>query len=888
MTGVPTQAQIRAQVRAVWEKGGAIRVIGIRAPVTVDVGDVLQVAEAELPVARCGSVLEVRERLTTSPAADVPLVLITPLDERELGADVVARLAKRHLFAIDPWQLVKDRFHARYVDPRLVQRHGWVARALLEAEPDGGYPPAPSGFIQAEGVWRVLFESLLGLPGGVRDAEALLGWSLTADNRQRLGALDPEARASLSEAVGEGTGAVARRIFDCAAGGHSDSTFAIGLVARVLYGEAAEGDKSATKATGKLDAWLGSGELRAEEALAWADAAEQVLRRRLAGGSLTDVQPLLQQADAILAQLGALDAAHRSRFLRAGYEQRLGAFADALQGFVKGKAKALPGELVTAGEAVLDHLLASAEAKRAERVEMALRLARWLAVRRAQGDTVAGSLADAARAYRLDGAFVDWARSRLWDGDPLAALGHAYTLLWESVGRAREDDNRRFGELLANWSATGSHDASVIPVETVLSRVVAPLAKVHPVLLVVVDGMGVAVCRELQPDLVRRGWVEVDAVGTSHRVPVIAALPTVTEVCRTSLLCGRLMVGTAVEEKAGFAKHAALLEAGSSAKPPLLFHKGDLSGGDGVGVSPTVLATVADLQRRVLGVVINAVDDHLAKGDQIRFDWDVHRIRPLEELLSAARDAGRALVIVSDHGHVPEHNTVARGADESERWREATSALQPDEVLLSGPRVLLGKDRRLIAPWSERIRFGTKKNGYHGGAAPQEVVIPLGVYLPSGVSLVGWAGVAPEIPPWWEPDMAVAPVAVTARPVKPKAKKAAETHGDLFAAVPGAGPEWLDRLMASEAMQAQQQLAARVALPQERVRAILVALDERGGKLTRPALAKRLDVPVLRLAGMLSALRRVLNVDGYAVLSVDEASDTVELNKAQLLAQFGL
>jgi hypothetical protein len=89
-------------------------------------------------------------------------------------------------------------------------------------------------------------------------------------------------------------------------------------------------------------------------------------------------------------------------------------------------------------------------------------------------------------------------------------------------------------------------------------------------------------------------------------------------------------------------------------------------------------------------------------------------------------------------------------------------------------------------------------------------------------------------------------------------------------------------------MQAQQQFAQRVALPEERVRAILAALDERGGKLTRPALAKRLDVPVLRLAGMLSALRRVLNVDGYAVLSVDEASDTVELNKAQLLAQFGL
>jgi hypothetical protein len=885
---LPTPAQIRAQVRAVWENGSAARVIGIRAPLTVEVGEVLQVGDAALPVARCGSVLEVRERLAAAAPPDAPLVLITPLDETELGADVVARLAKRHLFAIDPWQLVKDRFHARYVDPRLAQRHGWVARALLEAEPDLGYPPAPSGFIQAGLVWQVLFEALLGLQGGVRDAEALLEWSLSAANRQRLAGLDAEARTSLSEAVGEGAGPVARRIFDSAAGRHGDRTFALGLVARVLFDPSAAGDTTTTKATGKLEAWLGGGELRPEEGLAWADAVEQLLRRRLAGPSMTAVQPLLQQADALLAELGAINAAYRSRFLRAGYEQRLTRFAEALQAFVKGKAKTLLAELEAAADAVRDHVLAAAEVERAERVEMALRLGRWLATRRAQGEVAAVSLPDAARAYRLDGSFVDWARSRLWDGDPLGVLGHAYTCLWEAIGQVREDDNRRFAELLANWSATGSHDTSVISVEKVLGQIVGPLAKAHPVLMVVVDGMSMAVCRELQADLARRAWIEVDAAGASHRVPVIAAFPTVTEVCRASLLCGKLAVGVAADEKAGFTKHPALLEAGSSAKPPVLFHKSDLSGGEGVGVASGVLAAVADLQRRVVGVAINAVDDHLAKGDQLRFGWEVHRIRPLEELLSAARDAGRTLIIVSDHGHVPEHNTTARGADESERWREANGKPQADEVLLSGSRVLLGKDRRLIVPWSERVRFGTKKNGYHGGAAPQEVVIPLGVYVPAGISVRGWSEVAPEIPAWWEADLAPAPVVVPAKPAKAKPKKAAAMQGDLFGGTPGAGPEWVERLMASATMLAQQQLASRVALPPERVRAILVALDERGGKLTRSALAKRLDLPVLRLPGVLSALRRVLNVDGYAVLSVDEASDTVELNKAQLFSQFGL
>ena len=68
----------------------------------------------------------------------------------------------------------------------------------------------------------------------------------------------------------------------------------------------------------------------------------------------------------------------------------------------------------------------------------------------------------------------------------------------------------------------------------------------------------------------------------------------------------------------------------------------------------------------------------------------------------------------------------------------------------------------------------------------------------------------------------------------------------------------------------------------------LLALDERGGKMTRTAFARAVGIPPLRLAGLLAALRRLLNVDGYPVLSVDEASDTVELNRPLLEKQFEL
>lgn len=67
---------------------------------------------------------------------------------------------------------------------------------------------------------------------------------------------------------------------------------------------------------------------------------------------------------------------------------------------------------------------------------------------------------------------------------------------------------------------------------------------------------------------------------------------------------------------------------------------------------------------------------------------------------------------------------------------------------------------------------------------------------------------------------------------------------------------------------------------------LLTALSERGGELSRAALAQRLSLPEIRLGGMLSAVRRMLNVDQAPVLVVDEAAGTVELNIALLQQQF--
>ena len=87
----------------------------------------------------------------------------------------------------------------------------------------------------------------------------------------------------------------------------------------------------------------------------------------------------------------------------------------------------------------------------------------------------------------------------------------------------------------------------------------------------------------------------------------MAALPTVTEVSRTSLLCGRLTLGAAAQEKAGFASHAALLAQSRAGTPPRLFHKGDLA--DATNLAPEVRAAIADPHQRVIGVVYNPITD---------------------------------------------------------------------------------------------------------------------------------------------------------------------------------------------------------------------------------------------------------------------------------------
>jgi hypothetical protein len=72
------------------------------------------------------------------------------------------------------------------------------------------------------------------------------------------------------------------------------------------------------------------------------------------------------------------------------------------------------------------------------------------------------------------------------------------------------------------------------------------------------------------------------------------------------------------------------------------------------------------------------------------------------------------------------------------------------------------------------------------------------------------------------------------------------------------------------------------------LQACLSALNSSGGIMTPTAFAKAADISMARLNGLVQQIARVLNVDGYDILTLDRTENRVELNIAKLRRQFDL
>lgn len=882
--------QIAAQLDAVLAREPAALVIAIRSDTRQAWPDFVMQRGRRFSLRWCDSMLAMREALCAVEEADSGLVLLTPLGSHEIAEDIAARLARGRVFQPEGWEIVRQLFGAKEVDARL-GHFSWMPQVLADGAAQGAYTPVANGFLDLDTAWKVLLARFLQLEVARPDATALLRWTMQPSADASLNLLPSSARLDALRWLGESAGTAGHMVLACVKAGRTGDAMALGLVCGVLYAAAGEGEAALGHATIRLERFVNDTHVGVLEGRAWADAARQLLTPEN-GPDL--YRSALDRADVLLNDLRVAEFAYLSDVLPLGFDQRMCSFAVNLAQHAQAPTDASLIAVEEAANHVLAHILAAGQPQRADRVEMARRIARWLVRPAAASTTVADFVCWQAE----EGAFVDWARFRLLGGDELVEVSHAYEAVRAAVIARRNTLGRQFALALQRWNLQAPKPESrIVPLESVLDRVVAPLASHHPVLLLVVDGLSTSIFRELFSRIERLGWAEMVPAASAKPLAGVAAFPTITEVSRATLLCGRLTTGTSSLEKTGFSTHTALLAQSRADVKPKLFHKGDLS--DSTNLSNDVRTAIANPKQRIVGLVYNAVDDHLSGPDQLHQRWNLENLRLFLPILREAKEARRVVIITADHGHMLEDGTTQTAGGESDRWRTGNHAENNNEIILSGGRVRTASGATSVAClWSESVRYGGRKNGYHGGVSPQEVTVPLSVFVPSGMVLPEWQPAMPAQPEWWDlPALTTAqPAAANQTPVpattlrRPAATLAGQEQ--LFdmdmAPIPTTLSEqdWIDTLLQSQVYASQRLLAARVAPPDEQMRKLLTALAERGGKLSRPALAQRISVPEIRLNGMLSAVRRILNVDQATVLLVDEAAGTVELNRTLLLQQF--
>ncbi|MFV0309063.1 MAG: BREX-2 system phosphatase PglZ [Desertimonas sp.] len=871
--------QLRALVNAVVAPGDRRRVIAVRAdpvwhePSTIE-------GTRPITVVACASPLAVRAALVDhDPTDDTVLAILTPCPDRELGLDVLASLAKGRVLPMDPYAAVLALFGARVLDPTLVRDDRWLVDELIALAPPGGWTDAlvAPGVLDADTAWDVWHRARIGhpVPG---DLDAVLA----------LGA-DPAVAATLDDLGLERRQRVAARwagdtaaglLADLIASGNGRDVTPLGLVAEVLWAVTDDPTLADLQRVGRarLELLLGRDRLDRHSAGAWSDAS-----RRTMNGDVA----VLDRAEQLLAGADVRALAVLSNELPAGFDLKLAAVAAAVDAGALDQAD-------SALQALGHHRLARTRPTRVLQAAAAVRIARRRST--APPALVADELAALAVRYAEDGSWVDEARLLLADGDQLPEVAAVYARLCGQVDDERRTGDLAFATALARWSAAEPvADPRLLPLENVLDQVVARVALDAPVLVVVADGLSLAVAHHLLTSLAEEGWTRAMPSDIDSWPVGVAMLPTITEVSRTSLLTGTRLDGGSKDEAQGFADHAGLRRVSKTTKPPVVFHKGRLVGPSGHLLADDVNTAVADPDQRVVGVVINAIDDHLSRGQQIKVTWDVPTMGPLAALLEAARDAGRVVVLTADHGHVIHGEAVLRPAEGGERWRKHTSPPVSDEVEVAGPRVLKGG--RVVLPADDRIRYGGHGHGYHGGACPQEVLVPIEVLartLPDG-----WVHRPLPRPTWWSaasaPPMRDEPVPPPSigrgRPMTTPQPTLFEPEPPTIAppaAATAAPDDLIDQLVGS-AVLADQRQRNRIAhaVSDERLATYLREIRRNGDRIPLATLAERTGEPTDQLRMALMMARRLLNFDGTEVLALTAGAD-VELNADVLAVQFDL
>jgi hypothetical protein len=875
-------------------------------------------AAKRFQVAEVDCELALREALAQAQADGDALALLISYPCERLPHDIAGRVAGGDVRTINRNRRLASLFQAQRVAPEVLAQGALVA-ALLDGS---GYSRVTGTTLDLHTAWT----ALLGR-GGI-GAEALTS-ELAVLEIAVTSADGPVLAAHLARYDGlglalivwlnESIGPVAAIAFEAWLKDEGRRAAALAVVLEACAQAVPENGFLRARLKGILEQIspeLGAAVGNAPLLGRWAGLAAPLLLRLERAG---EAGPLLDEAAGLLpdAELASLLA--RSRNLPVGWDSACQEVAAALDAAASNPGRATALAAKAAFDRLRSHRFADrkAQLEEVERARAAVRLALWLAWRASAPDPIVPAEAGdheivtrLARWYVEEGAYVDATRraSRGGGGD---AVAEAVKSLLAVADAARDQEDGQFARALAGWERRATGNA--IPIEAALDRIAVPFLekdKSRHLLVVLLDGMSWAVALELLEDLDRfetgpvRGQPWRDA---RHLHPVIAALPTLTEVSRAAFFAGkRPKVGEALSTAADrdrFANHKGL---GAFGVPRLLLAADAVERGGGLTKAARDLIAG---EERVVGLVVNAVDDQLRGGPQLRAHYRVDDIRPMRDIIREARLSSRAVLLAADHGHVPgarlQYLSVS-GDGGGARWRPlgAGEAPGPKEIALGGESAWRrrGVDRVALL-WSEDACYSAgPREGEHGGAALAEVVAPAVLVaatdLARSIEVGGGNGTDAEVRPlprpnWWDLEAPPARVQAPPQPAPARQKPASTAQVQMpFAALPtpptppdppAVAPvvdrfAWLGKSKVLDEM-----LTAHPRVKKELLLLAMRTLAEQEGRMAPEVFANRIGELPRRVGGVVSHLQEVLNLEGYQVLRLDRGpGGLVELDFRRL------
>jgi len=843
----------------------------------------------------CRSDLEMRESILKANKVGQSSVLLCSMDPGMVSDDLLSRLVGGRINAPRTREVLASYFQVKEsrIDPRVLGDRALI-KALIEHAPSQGYPPSAAGTLSLDQAWSNLLTIVTGTPPEGGGALSLLQWSLEEKSRAALMGLDGEVKESFGQWLARNEDHLSPLMWATMEAGHGENLIPFGFLLALIYHPAEAPHESHVQARGGLKQVLNGRSIDRPEGRQWHEAVQTFMSSHR--GSLPpDKRAFLRsRLDALLETFHLTERAFLSNEAPLGLEQRYQrASADLVLAMTKKTHKALK-EAVDHVNSVKEHRLASSDASRLTRLEMAQRLVQWL--QNEQSSDNAKSFSSLAQHYRNEGSLVDRAAHHLRQSDSLRPVQDDYQKILKRVQSRMSAATKNFGGSLQQWSSEeGRSSRELLCVEDLLKDAVVPVAMEGPVLLLVLDGMSVAVFQRLLEQLVCHGWMEGGSQKHHLPRPVIAALPSITKISRRALFLGELNTQKTGTEEACFRDNVLLHRGVKSTSKAVLHRKGALLDKKSGGLSEEVRNDLSDKRKKVVGIVVNAIDDDLDSGSQDNRVWNLDDINPLHEILSECREAGRWIIFTSDHGHVLDYGSEllkSENEGRGDRFRVPDGRLVEGEIEVNGARVKngYGADKVILALDPDR-RYGKDKRGYHGGANPQEVIIPLAFLAPAEIEELpdSWQPVTLNRPEWWQLK-ASKKHAEPASAIPTKTKNHDSRELDLFEpAPPVESSQTLGSvLIASEIFTEQMKQVAARRLDPSQVSTLVSLLNEKGGQMSRGELAKGLKLLPLRIDGLVRTASKVLNIDGYEALSLDLSTETVSLDEAILRAQFEL